>query len=38
MSRTYELNPEREADVKRILDELEISESEICSLDPADAC
>ena len=38
MSRTYELNPERETDVKRILDELEISESEICSLDPADAC
>ena len=38
MSRTYELNPERQADVSRILAELEIDESETCQLTPETAC
>lgn len=38
MSRTQTLNPEREADVSLILEDLGIKESQICIPDPASAC
>jgi len=38
MSKTTTLNPDREVDIQRILADLEISETEICQLDPAAGC
>ena len=38
MSRTQTLNPEREADLKVIYEDLAISEADICVPDPVTYC
>ena len=38
MSRTFELNPDREADVLNVLVELEITDDEMCRLSPEKKC
>jgi len=38
MSRSMELNAEREADLATILTELQITEDQMCHLKPADTC
>ena len=38
MSKTMTLNPDREADIKRIMAELQITDDQICKLNPASGC
>ena len=38
LSRSYELNPEREAEIAKFMEELGITSDEMCYLNPADDC
>ena len=38
MSKTKELNPEREADIAQIMADLDITQDQICYLDPKTGC